>query len=107
MHELIEKAWNNRSMLKDEEVVLAIEGVIEKLDRGELRVAVPDGDDWKVNEWVKKAVLMYFPIKQMITMEVGPLEFHDKIPLKSRYAQLGVRVVPHASRATEATSHPA
>jgi 2,3,4,5-tetrahydropyridine-2-carboxylate N-succinyltransferase len=96
MHELIEKAWNDRSMLRDEEVVLAIEGVIEKLDRGELRVAEPQGDGWRVNEWVKKAVLMYFPIKAMHTYEVGPLEFHDKIPLKKRYAQLGVRVVPHA-----------
>jgi len=96
MHELIEKAWKDRSMLRDEEVVLAIEGVIERLDRGQLRVAEPDGDGWKVNEWVKKAVLMYFPIKQMHTFEVGPLEFHDKIPLKRNYAQLGVRVVPHA-----------
>ena len=83
MHELIEKAWTNRSMLKDEEVVLAIEGVIEKLDRGELRVAEPNGDEWTVNEWVKKAVLMYFPIKQMITMEVGPFEFHDVAPVKA------------------------
>lgn len=115
MHELIEKAWNDRSMLRDEEVVLAIEGVVEKLDRGELRVAEPstplgltatpgDGatdtahrtEAWQVNEWVKKAVLMYFPIKGMQTMEAGPLEFHDKIPLKHRYAELGVRVVPHA-----------
>ncbi|MBX2978863.1 MAG: 2,3,4,5-tetrahydropyridine-2,6-dicarboxylate N-succinyltransferase [Flavobacteriales bacterium] len=109
MHELIEKAWNDRAMLRDEEVVLAIEGVIEKLDRGELRVAEPgkaanvatpgqarSDNAWQVNEWVKKAVLMYFPIKAMQTMEVGPLEFHDKIPLKKRYAQLGVRVVPHA-----------
>lgn len=115
MHELIEKAWDDRSMLRDEEVVLAIEGVIEKLDRGELRVAEPveeigatpgpslpagrqarNDQAWKVNEWVKKAVLMYFPIKAMHTFEVGPMEFHDKIPLKRRYAQLGVRVVPHA-----------
>jgi 2,3,4,5-tetrahydropyridine-2,6-dicarboxylate N-succinyltransferase len=112
MHELIEKAWDDRSMLRDEEVVLAIEGVIEKLDRGELRVAEPSGgtesgiaatpgqarsgNAWKVNEWVKKAVLMYFPIKAMHTFEVGPMEFHDKIPLKTRYAHLGVRVVPHA-----------
>lgn len=121
MHELIEKAWNDRSMLRDEEVILAIEGVIEKLDRGELRVAEPvtsnaavsvtssnsgavlhsthsvrEVEKWKVNEWVKKAVLMYFPIKAMQTFEVGPFEFHDKIPLKKRYAQLGVRVVPHA-----------
>lgn len=97
MHELIEKAWNDRGMLRDPEVVMAIERVVEELDRGILRVAAPTSTgDWQVNDWVKKAVIMYFPIKQMHTIEVGPLEFHDKIPLKKRYAQLGVRVVPHA-----------
>ncbi|MBK7944367.1 MAG: 2,3,4,5-tetrahydropyridine-2,6-dicarboxylate N-succinyltransferase [Flavobacteriales bacterium] len=97
MHELIEKAWDNRDMLRDEEVVMAIERVVEELDRGVLRTAEPDGNGgWRVNDWVKKAVIMYFPIRQMRTMEVGPFEFHDKIPLKKRYAQLGVRVVPHA-----------
>ena len=96
MHELIEKAWIDRSMLRDPEVVNTIEGVIEKLDRGELRIAEPAGDVWKVNDWIKKAVIMYFPIRQMHTIEVGPFEFHDKIPLKKRFAQLGVRVVPHA-----------
>jgi 2,3,4,5-tetrahydropyridine-2-carboxylate N-succinyltransferase len=96
MHELIEKAWNDRSMLRDPEVVNMIEGVVEKLDRGELRIAEPGVDGWKVNDWIKKAVIMYFPIRQMHTIEVGPFEFHDKIPLKKRYAQLGVRVVPHA-----------
>jgi 2,3,4,5-tetrahydropyridine-2-carboxylate N-succinyltransferase len=97
MHELIENAWNDRGMLRDPEVVMAIERVVEELDRGVLRVAAPTGTgDWQVNDWVKKAVIMYFPIKQMHTIEVGPLEFHDKIPLKKRYAQLGVRVVPHA-----------
>ncbi|MBP8823474.1 MAG: 2,3,4,5-tetrahydropyridine-2,6-dicarboxylate N-succinyltransferase [Flavobacteriales bacterium] len=110
MHELIEKAWEDRNLLADPEVVQAIEGVVEKLDRGELRVAEPLFDDaqagipgqarndgsWKVNEWVKKAVLLYFPIRKMVTMEAGPLEFHDKVPLKRRYAELGVRVVPHA-----------
>lgn len=102
MHELIEKAWNDRTMLANEEVALAIEGVIERLDRGELRVAEPPVGDaggsgaWKVNEWVKKAVLLYFPIRKMTTLECGPLEFHDKVPLKHNYARLGVRVVPHA-----------
>ena len=103
MHELIEKAWEDRNLLRDAEVVNHIEAVVEKLDRGELRVAEPSAElgpsatiQWKVNDWVKKAVIMYFPIKQMHTFEVGPLEFHDKIPLKRRYAQLGVRVVPHA-----------
>jgi len=110
MHELIEKAWADRSMLRYPEVVEAVENTIARLDKGELRVAEPVISDedpatpgqarsdngWKVNEWVKKAVIMYFPIKQMHTMEVGPLEFHDKIPLKRHYASLGVRVVPHA-----------
>ena len=97
MHEVIEKAWEDRAMLRDPEVVMAIERVVEELDRGVVRVAEPDGGGgWKVNDWVKKAVIMYFPLKEMHTFEVGPLEFHDKIPLKKRYAQLGVRVVPHA-----------
>ena len=101
MHELIEKAWADRSMLRYPEVIDAVENTVAKLDKGEIRVAQPTvtpsgAEDWTVNEWVKKAVLMYFPIKQMHTMEVGPLEFHDKIPLKRHYASLGVRVVPHA-----------
>jgi len=103
MHELIEKAWADRSMLRYPEVVDVVENTIARLDKGELRVAEPvlsvtssAVETWKVNEWVKKAVIMYFPIKQMHTMEVGPLEFHDKIPLKRHYASLGVRVVPHA-----------
>jgi 2,3,4,5-tetrahydropyridine-2,6-dicarboxylate N-succinyltransferase len=70
--------------------------VVRLLDSGKLRVAEPQGDEWKVNEWVKKAVILYFPIRQMEVMEAGPLEFHDKIPLKHDYAHLGVRVVPHA-----------
>tara|TARA_B110000483_G_C18191334_1_gene541085 strand:- start:459 stop:1211 length:753 start_codon:yes stop_codon:yes gene_type:complete len=74
----------------------AIHSVIELLDKGEVRVAEPLGDYWKVNDWVKKAVVMYFPICKMETIEVGPFEFHDKIPLKSGYAAKGVRVVPHA-----------
>ena len=96
MRELIEKAWADRSLLPDADVVKAIEAVVDQLDRGQLRVAEPEGDAWKVNEWVKKAVLLYFPIRKMVTLEAGPLEFHDKIPLKRRYAELGVRVVPHA-----------
>jgi 2,3,4,5-tetrahydropyridine-2-carboxylate N-succinyltransferase len=94
--EIIEKTWENRSLLQQEEVKLAIRRVITLLDEGKLRVAEPKGSDWQVNEWVKKAVILYFPIQQMQTIEVGPLEFHDKIPLKKNYAKLGVRVVPHA-----------
>ena len=74
----------------------AIYSVIDKLDKGELRVAEPSNTGWIVNEWVKKAVILYFPVQKMKTIEIGPLEFHDKIPLKSNYAKKGIRVVPHA-----------
>jgi 2,3,4,5-tetrahydropyridine-2,6-dicarboxylate N-succinyltransferase len=92
----IEKAWEDRALLKQEETVAAIRSVVEKLDRGELRVAQPTAGGWTVNEWIKKAVIMYFPIQQMETIEIGPFEFHDKIALKKNYKALGVRVVPHA-----------
>ena len=93
---IIEAAWDDRTLLQQEETQNAIRRVIAKLEVGELRVAQPEGSDWKVNEWVKKAVVLYFPIQKMETIEVGPFEFHDKIPLKKNYAELGVRVVPHA-----------
>ena len=96
MKETIEKAWENRELLKEKETIRAIEAVIEQIDKGKLRVAEPDGDKWKVNEWIKKAVVLYFPIRQMETIEVGPFEFHDKMALKTNYKELGVRVVPHA-----------
>lgn len=96
MKEIIENAWNDRSLLQDKAVITAIEQVIEDLDKGKLRVAEPVGDGWQVNEWVKKAVVMYFPIRKMETIEVGPFEFHDKMALKTNYKELGVRVVPHA-----------
>ncbi|MFT5745558.1 MAG: 2,3,4,5-tetrahydropyridine-2-carboxylate N-succinyltransferase [Paraglaciecola sp.] len=93
----INRAWDNRELLKEETIQNQIRSVIELLDKGEVRVAEPDGNgDWKVNDWVKKAVVMYFPIQKMKTIEVAPFEFHDKIPLKTGYAKLGVRVVPHA-----------
>jgi 2,3,4,5-tetrahydropyridine-2-carboxylate N-succinyltransferase len=96
LRQLIEQAWDNRVLLKDSNTIEAIRAVIEELDKGQLRVAEPNGDEWQVNEWVKKAVLLYFPIQQMQTIEVGPFEFHDKMSLKRNYEQLGVRVVPHA-----------
>lgn len=96
MQELIEQAWNDRTLLQQPETRKAIEDVIEALDKGRLRVAEPDGEQWKVNDWVKKAVILYFPIRTMETIEAGPLEFHDKMALKRNYAELGVRVVPHA-----------
>ncbi len=95
---LIEAAWNNRELLKDATTQQAIEHVIEDLDKGNLRVAEPKMDGtWQVNEWVKKAVVMYFPIRKMETVEAGPFEFHDKMALKQAYSALGVRVVPGAS----------
>ena len=93
---IIEKAWADRELLKSEEIKAAVRLVVEKLDKGQLRVAEKQGDSWKVNEWIKKAVILYFPIQQMETIEVGPFEFHDKIALKRNYKELGVRVVPHA-----------
>jgi 2,3,4,5-tetrahydropyridine-2,6-dicarboxylate N-succinyltransferase len=96
LKELIENAWANRDLLKQVETQSAIREVVDQLDKGKLRVAEPEGDVWKVNEWVKKAVILYFPIQQMETIEVGPFEFHDKIALKKNYKELGVRVVPHA-----------
>lgn len=96
MRELIEKAWEDRSLLQDASVQKTIREVIEQLDKGILRVAEPEGNEWKVNDWVKKAVILYFPIQKMETIEVGPFEFHDKMALKKNYAALGVRVVPHA-----------
>lgn len=96
LQQLIEQAWEDRSMLEDPKVVAAIEGIIEDIDKGRLRCAEPTENGWQVNEWVKKAVILYFPTRKMETLEAGPLEFHDKIPLKKGYQELGIRVVPHA-----------
>lgn len=96
LQERIEKAWTDRELLKTGETQSAIREVVSLLDQGKLRVAEPEGDGWKVNEWIKKAVILYFPIQQMEVIEVGPFEFHDKIALKKNYKELGVRVVPHA-----------
>jgi len=93
---IIEKAWNDRSQLNHDESKDAVYRIIELLDQGKIRVAEPGGNEWIVNEWIKKAVIMYFPLRQMEVMEAGPLEFHDKIPLKHNFRELGVRVVPHA-----------
>lgn len=97
MRSIIEAAWENRELLNNPETIQAIEHVIEEIDKGLIRVAEPlENGEWVVNEWVKKAVVLYFPIRKMETIEVGPFEFHDKMALKSGYAELGVRVVPHA-----------
>jgi len=96
MQKIIEAAWENRALLKETETQNTIREVIEQLDKGILRVAAPQGAEWQVNEWIKKAVILYFPIQKMETIEVGPFEFYDKIQLKKNYESLGVRVVPHA-----------
>lgn len=94
---IIENAWENRELLKEKETEIAIKTVIADLDAGAIRVAEPLEDgSWQVNDWIKKAVILYFPIQKMKTIEVGPFEFHDKMALKTNYAQQGVRVVPHA-----------
>ncbi|MCC5917182.1 MAG: 2,3,4,5-tetrahydropyridine-2,6-dicarboxylate N-succinyltransferase [Cryomorphaceae bacterium] len=93
---VIEQAWANREKLQESFTRDAIKSVMDALDTGKLRVAEPTENGWKVSEWVKKAVILFFPISEMETVKVGPFEFHDKIPLKSNYAAAGVRVVPHA-----------
>jgi 2,3,4,5-tetrahydropyridine-2-carboxylate N-succinyltransferase len=94
--EIIENAWQNRDLLKDSNTITCINSIIEEIDKGRMRTAEPTENGWRVNDWVKKAVILYFPIRKMETIEIGPLEFHDKMKLKSGYKGLGVRVVPHA-----------
>jgi 2,3,4,5-tetrahydropyridine-2-carboxylate N-succinyltransferase len=96
LRQTIENAWNNRKLLQENDVQDAIRKVVNLLDEGKLRVAEPVNDGWRVNEWIKKAVVLYFPIQKMETMEVGIFEYHDKIPLKKGYKEKGIRVVPHA-----------
>ena len=96
IREIIESAWENRELLKDENTIDTIRKVVDLLDKGTLRVAEPISDGWQVNEWVKKAVVLYFPIQKMETLEAGIFEYHDKIPLKRNFAERGIRVVPNA-----------
>lgn len=96
LQKTIENAWDDRALLKDDKTTTAIRKVIDLLDQGELRVAEPVANGWQVNEWVKKAVVLYFPIQNMETLEAGIFEYHDKIPLKRGYAEKGIRVVPNA-----------
>lgn len=95
LREKVEKAWEDRSMLEYGDVIEAIETAIDLLDKGQLRVAEPILNTWHVNEWVKKAVILYFPTQEMKEIKTGPFVFHDKIPLKTNFKELGVRVVPH------------
>ncbi len=96
IRELIENAWENRELLEEQRTQNAIREAIGLLDRGELRCAQPNGEEWQINEWVKKAVVLYFPIQKMEVLEAGIFEFHDKIPLKRGYGEKGIRVVPSA-----------
>ncbi|NHM07937.1 2,3,4,5-tetrahydropyridine-2,6-dicarboxylate N-succinyltransferase [Flavobacterium sp. CYK-4] len=96
LRSIIEAAWVDRSLLQQSSTINAIREVIELIDSGTLRVAEPAAEGWQVNEWVKKAVVLYFPIQKMETFEVGIFEYHDKMPLKKGYAEKGIRVVPHA-----------
>jgi 2,3,4,5-tetrahydropyridine-2-carboxylate N-succinyltransferase len=93
---IIEQAWEERRLLKDTATQEAVFRTVDMLDKGEIRVAEPAGESWKVNEWVKKAVILYFPLRRMEVIDAGPFEFHDKIPLKKNFRELGVRVVPQA-----------
>jgi 2,3,4,5-tetrahydropyridine-2-carboxylate N-succinyltransferase len=96
IEEIINQTWNNKELLRTDESRNAIKETINLLDKGEIRVAEPDNNSWKVNEWVKKAVILYFPTVEMKKFKAGDLEFFDKIELKKGYEKLGVRVVPHA-----------
>jgi 2,3,4,5-tetrahydropyridine-2-carboxylate N-succinyltransferase len=96
MKTLILEAWENRALLKETRFIDAVRNVIEEVDNGRLRTAEPTENGWQVNEWVKQAILMYFGIQQMETFTLPPFEFYDKMKLKSNYASLGVRAVPHA-----------
>ena len=97
LRQSIETAWENRELIKTDETQNAIREIIELLDKGKLRCAEPTEDGWQVNDWVKKAVILYFPIQKMATIELPPFEYHDKMRLKTDYAGQGVRVVPPAT----------
>ena len=96
LQQIIDKAWDNRELLTDKSTIEAIRNVVSLLDEGILRVAEPLENGWKVNEWIKKAVVLYFPIQKMKVLEAGIFEYHDKIPLKRGYKEKGIRVVPNA-----------
>ena len=96
IRKIIDSAWENRELLKEQNTIDTIRKVVDLLDKGTLRVAEPISDGWQVNEWVKKAVVLYFPIQKMETLEAGIFEYHDKIPLKRNFAERGIRVVPNA-----------
>jgi len=94
--EIIHAAWEDRTLLKKDQTLQTINEIIEEIDNGRLRTAEPTSSGWKVNDWVKKAVILYFPTRKMEVIEVGPFEFYDKMALKKGYEAKGIRVVPHA-----------
>ena len=96
LQEKIAAAWADRGLLKEVGFEAAVREVIEAVDKGRLRTAEPVEGGWQVNEWVNQAILMYFGIQQMETYTLPPFEFYDKMKLKTDYAGLGVRAVPHA-----------
>ncbi|MDC6352541.1 2,3,4,5-tetrahydropyridine-2,6-dicarboxylate N-succinyltransferase [Zeaxanthinibacter sp. PT1] len=96
LQQRIEKAWEDRELLKQQETQDSIREVIRLIDEGTLRCAAPTEQGWQINEWVKKAVVLYFPIQKMETLKAGIFEYHDKIPLKKGYEAKGIRVVPNA-----------
>jgi Tetrahydrodipicolinate N-succinyltransferase len=97
LKKLILEAWENRELLKENKYKEAVRETIDLLDNGKIRVAEKINGEWIVNEWIKQAILLYFPIQEMQVMEVGPFEYYDKIPLKKNYKERGVRVVPPAT----------
>ena len=99
LRECVEAAWQDRERLQEASTREALDRVVALLDAGRLRTAEPvdaDGSAWRVNEWVKKAILLYFPVRKMRTMRAGELEWYDKMELKHDFDRLGVRAVPHA-----------
>jgi 2,3,4,5-tetrahydropyridine-2,6-dicarboxylate N-succinyltransferase len=96
LQSLILEAWSNRELLKDPNYANAVKTVIEEVDKGRLRTASPTENGWVVNEWIKQAILLYFAVQPMQTMEMPPFEFYDRIPLKNNFKELGVRVIPGA-----------
>jgi len=96
LRQIIEDAWENRELLKEAATQTAIRKLIDFIDQGQLRCAEPTTDGWQINEWVKKGVVLYFPIQKMEVLEAGIFEYHDKMPLKRGYKEKGIRVVPHA-----------
>ncbi len=97
LRSIIDRVWEDHTQLRNLEAQAAVNEVIERLDRGELRAAEPDGEGgWMVNDWVKKAVILYFPTRELRQTNAGEMEYYDKMNLKRNYREQGVRVVPPA-----------